>query len=514
MDLAGRNPLSFRRHPPSPPALLQSARNSIFDGRHPLSAQTGYRMALPMNGVGVKVALTLAAVLIAMAIACGEPSAPGTAQPSAPLAAAFTAMPTIAPTVTSTPTPSPTATYTPSPTATLTPAPTATFTPTPTATPTHTPTPTATFTPTPTPTPTITPTPTATYTATPSPTATHTPTITPTPTIVPRHTPALSPTPYSVATRDEEYTYSIDLPDDLRKEGEGAYFSDKTGRRVRVAAVELRSGTTLEQFAESVRDGLRGDWWTDTSLFEIDSFERIRLGDVDAYSIAYLVQRNAMSCARDVVEVVAVASSLPGNPFGFRVQYQMCNWDTRRFSEFRARQLDTFRIITRPADYYTQFVRTEDGIIVKASNKVAPDALVKAADAISLMTLAIRNDIRACLSRTGAAMAIYPEGEYVVALPEFASLKGETVPNWDIPYEMFTGGLGPVKGQPVSATPERDLLYFSEFEPLPSTTMHEFAHAVMELCFTYRDAEEWSALYAAALEANVFPRNVRDDGRR
>ena len=290
----------------------------------------------------------------------------------------------------------------------------------------------------------------------------------------------------------------------MRKEGEGVYFSDKTGRRVRIAAVELRSGTTLEQFAESVRDGLRGDWWTDTSLFEIDSFERIRLGDVDAYSIAYRVQRSAMSCARDVVEVVAVASSLPGNPVGFRARYELCNWDTRRFSESRARQLGTFRIVTRPADYYTQFVHTEDGIIVKASDKVAPEALVKAADAISLMTLAIRNDIRACLRKKGAAMAIYPEGEYVTVLPEFARLKGKMT-KVGTPFESSTIGVGASKGQPVSATFEKDLLYFNKFYPFPDVTIHEFAHAVMNLCFTWRDAEAWSALHAAALEANVFP---------
>ena len=271
-----------------------------------------------------------------------------------------------------------------------------------------------------------------------------------------------------------------------------------------VTAVELRSETTLEQFAESVRSGLRGDWRPDAPLFEITAFERKQLGDLDAYSIAYRLQSSHESCMSDRVELVAMASSLPGNPIGFRVRYQMCDWEARRFSDVRARALDTFRIVTRPVEYYTQFVHTEDGIIVKAPGKVSPEALVRAADAISLMTLAIRNDIRACLPRAGAAMAIYPKGEYVVALPEFAYLKGKTTKT-GTPFETFTGGVGAVKVQPVSATPEGGLLYFNEFWPLPSTTMHEFAHAVMNLCFTRRDSDEWSALYAAALKANVFP---------
>ena len=200
-----------------------------------------------------------------------------------------------------------------------------------------------------------------------------------------------------------------------------------------------------------------------------------------------------------------MASSLPGNPVGFRARYRLCDWEARRFGEARARALDTFRIATRPAEYYTQFIHTEDGIIVKASDKVAPEALIKAGDVITMMTLAIRNDIRACLRKKGAAMAILPEGEYVVALPEFAYLKGKTAPHSDTPFETYTGGLGAVEGQPVPATTEGDLLYFYEYQPLPHITMHEFAHAIMNLCFTWRDAEEWSALYADALEANVFP---------
>ena len=44
------------------------------------------------------------------------------------------------------------------------------------------------------------------------------------------------------------------------------------------------------------------------------------------------------------------ASSLPGNPLGFRAKYGICDWDVREFGEVRARTLDSFRVVTRPSD--------------------------------------------------------------------------------------------------------------------------------------------------------------------
>ena len=154
---------------------------------------------------------------------------------------------------------------------------------------------------------------------------------------------------HQVTNRDGKYAYSIELPYDQNDWWrDDAYIISDIAGWVNVAAVELGNRTTLDQYAESVRDGLRDDWWTDASLFEITSFERKRLGDLDAYSIAYRVQKNHTFCIKDAVELVVVASSLPGNPVGFRARYELCDWEARTFlSEFRTRALDSFRVFEK-----------------------------------------------------------------------------------------------------------------------------------------------------------------------
>ena len=158
-----------------------------------------------------------------------------------------------------------------------------------------------------------------------------------------------------------------------------------------------------------------------------------------------------------------------------------------------------------PSAYYTRFVFAH-GVTVKASSQVAPEALVKAAETMTRMMLGPRNDVRSCLTAAGAAMAVIPEGEYVTSLPEFAFLKGEK----DIAgnrYNSFAiSGLGAVKGQPVSSTSEKNLLRLpGDPHAFLDVTIHEFAHAVQNLCFTPEDRETWSALYDAAIQANAFP---------
>ena len=372
----------------------------------------------------------------------------------------------------------------------------------PTATHTATPTVVKTYTPTPSPTAIHTPTPAAMPIPTPSPAATHTPTSTPTPS--PTLTPIAAPARgYQVVTRDQEYAYSIDVPEGWTLEyGEYKHREDNQGRLV-IIAVTLADGTGLERFAQSVRDGLPGDWPT-ASLFETTSFERTQAGGKNAYSIAYRVRENPDHCILDVAETVVAASSIPGYSQGFRARYSLCGWrEILGFREVRTRTLDSFRVSARPSAYYTQFVFAH-GITVKASSEVAPEALVKAAESAARMMVGLRDDMRACLTSAGAAMAIFPEGGSAVDLPEFAHVKGEKVPHFDILVDDFQGGLGAIKNQPVSAIPEWNLLQ-SAAPYTGVAAMHEFAHAVMNLCFTREDHAEATALYNDALRSNAFP---------
>ena len=140
-------------------------------------------------------------------------------QPVTPTATpAFTPIPTAVPTPTATPIPTaiptpiptipPTEAYvaTPAPTAVPTPTPTATSIPTPTATSTPFPTPTAT----PVPTPTATPIPTSTPAPTPLPTPVPTPALTPPPTPVATPAPTPPPTPVPTPTPTPTPTLTVE----------------------------------------------------------------------------------------------------------------------------------------------------------------------------------------------------------------------------------------------------------------------------------------------------------------
>ena len=434
-------------------------------------------------------ARVLFGIFITLALAsCGDPPAPPTAQPSAPTVIVVASPPT----ATHTPTPAATSTPSPTPTASHTPVPTATHTPTPTATAFHTPTPA----------PLHIPTQTPTATPAPAPPSTPAPTPTPMPTVTPIATPAHG---YQVATRNQEYAYSIDVPEGWTLErGEYRHTEEEQGR-LAIIVEDLADGTGLERFAQSARDGLREDWGPDASRFEITSFERTKVGGTDAYSIAYRVRESPGSCLLDAVETIIVASSIPDYSQGFRARYSFCGWqEIVGFREVRTRTLDSFRVAARPSDYYTQFVFVH-GVTVKASSQVAPEALIDAAEFIARMMLGLRNDIRACLTREGAEMAVFPKDGFVVELPEFAHIKGEEILHLDIPADEFQGGLGAVRGYPVSAVPEWSLLQDRAGLFTGVLAMHEFAHAVMNLCLPQEDLAEVAKLYDEALQADVLP---------
>ena len=297
---------------------------------------------------------------------------------------------------------------------------------------------------------------------------------------------------YSIETRDQEYGYTIDLPDGWVEEGEGLYERRKIGGVLRILSQTLSSETALGQYAESVRDNIRQDWWHSASLFEITSFKKGQIGNQEFYSLRYRVQESPMYCTLAVQERIYLADSLPGNPHGFRVRMRFCEELTSpgaRLSMMRS--LDSFGVTTQPASYYTQFIAVE-GIIVKASDRVRTVSMYHVAEVIEVMTLSLREDIHECLVTAGAAMAISPLGEYITVLPEFAPQKGK-------PWEN-AAGLGAVKGQPVSGVTEASTLGGS-----PDVTVHEFAHAVQNLCFTRDEHEEWNRFYSEAQRANLFP---------
>jgi hypothetical protein len=154
--------------------------------------------------------------------------------------------------------------------------------------------------------------------------------------------------------------------------------------------------------------------------------------------------------------------------------------------------------------YYSQSISIK-GILIKAPGSVSPQALLEAKRIIAMMTEHVRPDILERLVSKQAALAIIPKDQFVTSLPEFSHLSGRIDINGN-PYDSFKiRGLG-AKRQPVTATSEENLLRLPN-DPFKKEdiTVHEFAHAIMNLGFAPDDLLKINALYKNALSKGLYP---------
>ena len=307
-----------------------------------------------------------------------------------------------------------------------------------------------------------------------------------------RTTPASEPR-YSITNATKEYGYEIDLPRGWVEEN--GRIKSSPGGELFITGINLAPGTTLDSYAETVTDNLRQDWWLTASRFRINEVDKIRIDGNGFYFVEYVVQESPRYCALDVWELIAVGSSLPQSSKGYRVRHQLCEgeareWRSRGLDKTRRETLESFRLTTRPATYYRQFIDVE-GIIVKANEMVEVASMYNSADVIKVMMDRLRDDIERCMVTKGAAMAISPFDELITTLPEFYPQKGEL---------DYAGGLGAVKGQPVSGSIETGIMMGSY-----SIVLHEFAHAIQNLCFTEDEQAEWVEFYEKTKKTGVFP---------
>ena len=199
---------------------------------------------------------------------------------------------------------------------------------------------------------------------------------------------------------------------------------------------------------------------------------------------------------------MVLADSLPGFRQAFRARSFICEWEAPALASERAEVLDSFRITEIPAAYYTQFVNVA-GVEVRASAQVKPQALIEAAKVVAVM-LNGRRDLADCIAVYNSGLAIFPEGRPMTDLPEFAFLRGRKDiwgRSYDEPNSTLWGG-GAVKGRPVSATIEQGLLRdLDHYFPQYHVTVHEFAHHIMNLCFTQDDHALWEGLRRESAQA-------------
>ena len=315
--------------------------------------------------------------------------------------------------------------------------------------------------------------------------------------------------PYSIVNNNLDYSYTISLTNAWDQEREGVYSRTFPWSQLRVTSQYIETGNNLKNFSETVRSGLRDEWWPNASLFDISSVEEVQLGDVPSYRMRYRVQESPQYCLVDVEEAIVISDALPGYPKGFRVRAWMCESQVRAHGSERGETLDSLRIVTIPSPYYQQFIFT-NGVTVKATDGVDPAALRAGADIVVTM-LSGRQDLARCMAQRGAALAIIPRDQPVTTLPEYAHLRGT--------YD-FTGrsrdtfdlrGLGAAEPlHPVSSAGEEQLL--GQFGPQHPyypyrgwVAVHEFAHGIQNICFTAADDIRWREFYVAALNANLYP---------
>ena len=150
-----------------------------------------------------------------------------------------------------------------------------------------------------------------------------------------------------VGNRVGEYAYEIAIPYEWNQVEENFYRGDYWGQ-LRIHAADLNGESELESFAESVRDDLERNWLDSRDFgasFEITSFREGRVNGLPVYYIEYRAEAGPGYCVVDGVEMVAVASGLPGDPVGFRAVYELCAHDAPRFGRFRDETLASFRVI-------------------------------------------------------------------------------------------------------------------------------------------------------------------------
>ena len=301
--------------------------------------------------------------------------------------------------------------------------------------------------------------------------------------------------------RNHDFDYTIHLPAGWVKEwqdGTDTLWSTGDGH-LRVRSYNQPEGTSLDQFAVTIRNHTRRDWWENASLFEVVSFEKRQVGGQERYYLRYRVQESPRYCILEVEEAIGLGVAGAGPVRGFHAQYASCN----RSSVDRASRdvLDSLRIV-EVLSYYSQYLSVR-GMWIKASGQVDPQALHAAADTVERMLARARPGIAACLAGYGADLAIIPRGSYAYELPEYAHLS-------DDPLVQEASGLGGGLYNPTASTSEFNLLKLPG-DPLPGSevTVHEYAHSIQNICFTPEEQAHVTALLADARNAGLFPGHLR-----
>ena len=260
------------------------------------------------------------------------------------------------------------------------------------------------------------------------------------------------------------YDYTVELPDDWVQEREGGYSSPSPRLQLEITSQRFPTGYNVEQFRQLMQDNLREDWeawWFTPSLLEITSVAEEITDKQLAIRIQYRVQESPQYCVLDVEEIVLVTQLLPREPQVFRIRAWTCEGSVASRRQDREDVLNSFEVITKPAEYYTQFLYVK-GVQVRAHESVDPAALLAGAEIVEAM-LSGREDIPECMAQKGGDLAIIPRDQVNTDLPEFADLKGTKDWTGRSRDTFELRGLGGTRARPTTAGEEQLLVLQRQF---------------------------------------------------
>ena len=186
---------------------------------------------------------------------------------------------------------------------------------------------------------------------TPMPIPTATPAVPSTPTAIPAPAAASLPATTTASgivihTRD----YTIEIPAGWAKlewSSDTDAIWDSGQEVLRVRTYSQPAGTTLDRFAEKVRDTIQEDWREEgASLLEITAFGKRQVGGQDRYYLNYRVQANP--CLFNIEEAIGLGQAQVGPARGVRALHRTCEHAATRLERVRRGVLDSLRVVVGP----------------------------------------------------------------------------------------------------------------------------------------------------------------------
>lgn len=148
--------------------------------------------------------------------------------------------------------------------------------------------------------------------------------------------------------------------------------------------------------------------------------------------------------------------------------------------------------------YYTQFLTTETGILIKASPKALPQALPQAKAILDIM-LSKDSAMAKRMANAGCCLGIYGKGEHAFYIPEHRDSYN--------PDSLYVEGFG---GTVIATIKDANVLRLLDGDYTTSywdecILVHEFAHTVKNYGLTEQQQNQFEQIYNQSIQSGKWP---------